>query len=76
VRTACQQSCPTEAIVFGNVNDKDSMISKTRQDNSQRIFHSLEELHVLPNVNYLTKVRNTELINPEPGEKKEEHKES
>jgi MoCo/4Fe-4S cofactor protein with predicted Tat translocation signal len=76
VRTACQQSCPTEAIVFGNVNDKDSMISKTRQDNSQRLFHALEELHVLPNVNYLAKVRNTEMINPEPGDKKEGHKES
>ena len=74
VRTACQQSCPTEAIVFGNVNDKESRISKTREDNSERLFHALEELHVLPNVNYLAKVRNTEMINLQPeemGEKNE-----
>jgi len=62
VRTACQQACPTEAIVFGNVNDKTSQIVNTRTVNSQRLFYALEELHVLPNVNYLAKVRNTEHI--------------
>jgi MoCo/4Fe-4S cofactor protein with predicted Tat translocation signal len=62
IRTACQQSCPTEAIVFGNVNDKASHITNTRAGNSQRLFYALEELHVLPNVNYLAKVRNTDLI--------------
>ncbi len=60
VKVACQQACPTEAIVFGNVNDSKSAISQTRADNSLRLFHSLEQLHVLPNVNYLVKVRNTE----------------
>jgi len=70
VRTACQQGCPTEAIVFGNVNDKESLINATRQDNPQRLFYALEELHVLPNVNYLAKIRNTEKINQEPAEKK------
>jgi MoCo/4Fe-4S cofactor protein with predicted Tat translocation signal len=62
VRTACQQACPTEAIVFGNVGDKESRIAKTREDNEQRVFYALEELHVLPNVNYLAKIRNTEII--------------
>jgi MoCo/4Fe-4S cofactor protein with predicted Tat translocation signal len=62
VRTACQQACPTEAIVFGNVNDKTSRIVGTREENSHRLFYSLEELHVLPNVNYLAKVRNTDVI--------------
>jgi Fe-S-cluster-containing dehydrogenase component len=62
IRTACQQACPTEAIVFGNVNDKNSHIVGTRTDNYQRLFYALEELHVLPNVNYLAKVRNTDVI--------------
>ncbi|PWT74406.1 MAG: [Fe-S]-binding protein [Bacteroidetes bacterium] len=62
VRTACQQACPTEAIVFGNINDSQSKISKTRDENLHRVFYSLEELHVLPNVNYLAKVRNTDVV--------------
>jgi len=60
VKTACQQACPTNAIVFGNVNDSKSAITQTRVDNSLRLFHSLEQLHVLPNINYLVKVRNVE----------------
>jgi MoCo/4Fe-4S cofactor protein with predicted Tat translocation signal len=68
VRTACQQACPTEAIVFGNVHDKGSRITNMRADNPHRLFYALEELHVLPNVNYLAKVRNTEFARgvPEP----------
>ena len=50
VRTACQQACPTSAIVFGNANDKESLIRKTRENNEGRLFYALEELHVLPNV--------------------------
>ncbi|MBS1597024.1 MAG: TAT-variant-translocated molybdopterin oxidoreductase [Bacteroidetes bacterium] len=69
VRTACQQACPSDAIVFGNVNDSQSMINKTRAENKQRVFYALEELHVLPNVNYLAKVRNTEKISESVNEK-------
>ena len=58
IKTACQQSCPTEAIVFGNVNNKESGISKERKENTQRTFYSIEQVHTLPNVNYLAKVRN------------------
>ncbi|HLK29949.1 MAG TPA: TAT-variant-translocated molybdopterin oxidoreductase [Puia sp.] len=72
IRTACQQACPTEAIVFGNVGDKESRIAKTREENEQRVFYALEELHVLPNVNYLAKIRNTEVIKGVEKEKKEE----
>jgi MoCo/4Fe-4S cofactor protein with predicted Tat translocation signal len=60
VVTACQQACPTEAIVFGNVNDPKTAISKIRTENEQRLYHVLEELHVLPNITYLAKVRNQE----------------
>jgi molybdopterin-containing oxidoreductase family iron-sulfur binding subunit len=58
VKVACQQSCPTNAINFGNANDKHSAITKVRVENPNRQFYVLEQLHVLPNVTYLAKVRN------------------
>jgi molybdopterin-containing oxidoreductase family iron-sulfur binding subunit len=60
LKSACQQGCPTNAIVFGNVNDSQSVVSKHREENSNRLFYSLEQLHVLPNVSYLAKIRNIE----------------
>ena len=72
VQTACQQACPTEAIVFGNANDKRSRISTTRADQSQRIFHVIEEVHTLPNVSYLAKVRHSEVAFGAGEEGKEE----
>lgn len=60
VKVACQQSCPTNAINFGNANDKHSAITKVRVENPNRQFYVLEQLHVLPNVTYLAKVRNSE----------------
>jgi molybdopterin-containing oxidoreductase family iron-sulfur binding subunit len=54
---ACAQACPSEAIVFGNLNDKDSKIARYYKD--ERNYHLLEELHTLPSVGYLTKVKNT-----------------
>jgi MoCo/4Fe-4S cofactor protein with predicted Tat translocation signal len=60
VKTACQQACPTHAIVFGNVNNSKSEVVKTRQENEHRLYHVLEELHVLPNITYFAKVRNPE----------------
>jgi molybdopterin-containing oxidoreductase family iron-sulfur binding subunit len=55
------QACPTNAIIFGNVNDKESKVSKIRhEEQKERVFYVLEQLHVLSNVNYLAKVRNTE----------------
>lgn len=60
VRTSCQQACPTNAIVFGNINDSKSAVVKERVENNHRLYHVLEELHVLPNISYLAKVRNPE----------------
>jgi len=71
VRTACQQACSSDAIVFGNVNDHTSLISRTRKDNSQRLFYVIEETHTLPNVNYLAKVRHTDVIKGVQEEKEE-----
>jgi molybdopterin-containing oxidoreductase family iron-sulfur binding subunit len=58
IKPACAQGCPANAIVFGDLNNKDSKISKFFKD--ERNYHLLEELHTLPSVGYLTKVRNTE----------------
>jgi molybdopterin-containing oxidoreductase family iron-sulfur binding subunit len=61
VKTACQQACPTHAIVFGNINDKNSPVAKIRnEEQTNRLFYALEQLHVLPSVSYLAKIRNTE----------------
>ena len=56
VRPACVQACPAEALVFGDMNDPESKVSKLKKD--ARNYHLLEELHTLPSVGYLTMVRN------------------
>lgn len=56
IQTACMQACPSGALVFGDLNDKNSRVSKLIED--PRNYHLLEELHVLPSVGYLTKIRN------------------
>jgi MoCo/4Fe-4S cofactor protein with predicted Tat translocation signal len=58
IQTACAQACPTNAIVFGDLNDKTSEISKLRED--ERNYFLLEEVGIQPSVAYLTKVRNSE----------------
>jgi molybdopterin-containing oxidoreductase family iron-sulfur binding subunit len=60
--TACAQACAANAIVFGNVHDAQSQVNAVRRDNPQRSFYVLEQLHVLPNITYLSKVRNTDEI--------------
>ena len=61
VKTACMQACPTHAISFGNVNDKESDVYKIRHiEQKHRNFYVLEQLHVLPNVSYLAKIKNSD----------------
>lgn len=57
VKTACQVACGTEAIVFGDMNDPESKLSKYR--NHELGYVVLEELNILPNVTYIAKLRNT-----------------
>ncbi len=62
-KVACQMACPTNAIVFGNVNDKESEIYKYRNvEQKERVYHVLEEIHTLPNINYLSKIRNADVL--------------
>ncbi|MCU0342686.1 MAG: TAT-variant-translocated molybdopterin oxidoreductase [Ignavibacterium sp.] len=56
VTTACQDSCGTNAIQFGDINDKDSEFYKYR--NHELGYYVLEELNVKPNVTYIAKLRN------------------
>jgi Fe-S-cluster-containing dehydrogenase component len=53
IRTACEQSCPADAIVFGDANNPKSRVSRLRKD--RRHFFVLEELNVQPAVGYLEK---------------------
>jgi len=56
IKLGCQQSCPTDAIVFGDMKDENSKISKYLKN--ERNYTVLEELNVKPRVSYLTKIRN------------------
>jgi molybdopterin-containing oxidoreductase family iron-sulfur binding subunit len=62
VQVACQQTCPSEAIVFGNLNDKFSRVTNQRSSGRAYLLlggdpeHGHYGLKTLPNVNYLAKV--------------------
>lgn len=56
VVTACQAACPTDAIVFGNMHDKDSQIAKTKKDH--RNYMLLNELNTQPRTTYLAALKN------------------
>ncbi len=56
-QTACSAACGNGAMVFGDINDKDSKIAALKEDD--RMYHLLESVGTKPNVFYHTKVRNT-----------------
>ncbi|NOY43297.1 MAG: 4Fe-4S dicluster domain-containing protein [Planctomycetes bacterium] len=56
IQTACQQSCPANAIVFGDINDQESKIYEALEN--PRRYRVLEELNVRPSVSYLRVVKN------------------
>ncbi len=58
IQTACQQSCPAQAIVFGNMNDPDSRVSAALEN--PRRYRVLEEFNFRPSVAYLRVVKNVD----------------
>jgi molybdopterin-containing oxidoreductase family iron-sulfur binding subunit len=56
IQTACQQSCPSRAIVFGDLNSPTSRVAQLSR--SRRAYRVLEELNVRPSISYLGLVRN------------------
>jgi molybdopterin-containing oxidoreductase family iron-sulfur binding subunit len=56
VETACQMACPTEAIVFGDLEDPNSRVSKMHEDRRQ--YELLPEMYTKPRNRYLARIRN------------------
>jgi molybdopterin-containing oxidoreductase family iron-sulfur binding subunit len=71
VVTACQQACPTDAIVFGDMNDHTSKVAKLKAEPTN--YALLEELQTLPRTTYLATIRNW---NPELTPEKARHADS
>ena len=55
VTSACAQTCPSQAITFGNLRDPESRVSKRTQD--KRAYHALDQLYTRPAVSYLKAIR-------------------
>ncbi len=57
IKTACQSACDTNAVVFGDVNNRKSEVFTLKKD--QRMYHLLGEVGTQPSVFYQVKVKNT-----------------
>ncbi|MCC6910094.1 MAG: hypothetical protein IT430_19335 [Phycisphaerales bacterium] len=66
VVTACQAVCPTQAIIFGNLRDQNSAVSRTKAQPHD--YALLEELNTRPRTTYLARVRNPNSVGQTGGE--------
>jgi molybdopterin-containing oxidoreductase family iron-sulfur binding subunit len=64
IETACQQACPTEAIVFGDLSDNSSRVARLHAD--RRSYALLPELYTKPRNKYLTRILNPNPKMPQP----------
>jgi MoCo/4Fe-4S cofactor protein with predicted Tat translocation signal len=71
IETACQMACPTEAIVFGDLEDKNSRVAKLHED--RRGYALLPELYTKPRNRYLSRVLNPHPKMPQPPKAQGEH---
>ncbi len=60
IKTACEETCPADAIVFGDLNDPESRVAKIFAE--KRAYSLLEEVNAVPRVRYLSKIRNAERV--------------
>ncbi|HUO14579.1 MAG TPA: TAT-variant-translocated molybdopterin oxidoreductase [Verrucomicrobiae bacterium] len=68
VQTACQQACPADAIIFGNINDPNSRVSRLKEN--PRNYGLLADMNTRPRTTYLALVHNP---NPQIPETAEQH---
>lgn len=80
VKTACQAACSTDAIIFGDLNDSESLVTKERND--ERTYFLLEDVGIKPTTSYKVKVRNQDeqiifrdVVGKHEGKKEEAHEE-
>ncbi len=65
IKTACQETCPTDAIVFGDLNNPESAVAKLFKN--ERAYSVLEELNALPRIRYQTRIRNADRVEQHEG---------
>ncbi len=73
IRTACQTACPTNTIVFGNLNDRNSKVAKLHAD--ERRYDLLYSLGTRPRTGHLVRIKNYNpaLVTPKAGGNAEHH---